>query len=117
MLLERCCIMVACGRNRLGSGHLLHQRCNTLGFSLLERCCITVACGRKRVREQTFVASTMQHTTVFVAGEMLHHGGMWEEEVSERMFVASTMQHTGFRGLRDVAGEMLHHGGMWEEEG
>ena len=30
-----------------------------------------------------------------VSGEcLLHHNGMWKEEVSERMFVASLMQHT-----------------------
>ena len=31
---------------------------------------------------------------------MLHHGGMWKEEVSERMFVASTMQHTRILRLK-----------------
>ena len=39
---------------------------------------------------------------------MLHHGGMWKEEVSERVFVASTMQRTRVSRLerccwRDVA--------------
>ena len=32
MSLERCCITVTCGRNRLASEIMLHQQCNTLGF-------------------------------------------------------------------------------------
>ena len=80
MFLERCCIMVACGRKREASRHLLHQRCNTLGF--------------RGWRDES--------------GEVLHHGGLQEEEVSERMFVALLMQHTRISRLercywRDVA--------------
>ena len=80
MFLERCCITVACGRKRLASECLLHQRCNALGF--------------RGWRD--------------VAGEMLHHSGMHKEEVSEQVFVASLIQHTRVSRLerccwRDVA--------------
>ena len=49
---------------------------------------------------------------------MLHHGGMWKEEVSERVFVASTMQCTRVSRLerccwRDVASRRHVKGTGW----
>ena len=58
--------MVECGRKRLASGCLLHRWCNRIGF--------------RGWRD--------------VFGEVLHHGGLWEEEGSKQTFVASMMQHT-----------------------
>ena len=56
-----------------------------------------------------FVALLMQHTMASKR-EMLHHGGMWKEEVGERVCVASLMQHTRILRLeicfwRDVASQ------------
>ena len=54
-----------------------------------------------------FVALLMQHTMASKQ-EMLHHGGIWKEEVGEHVHVASTMQHARISRLeicfwRDVA--------------
>ena len=94
---ERCCIMVECGRKRIASRCLLHQWCNKLWF-WGERCCITVECGRKRLSSRRLLHRWCNRIGFRgwrdVFGEVLHHGGLWEEEESEWTFVASMMQHT-----------------------
>ena len=61
--------------------------------------------------------------SLFKAGEMLHHGGMREEEVSERVFVASRWHTEGIGWRASICCivdathygfyvmEMLHHSG------
>ena len=61
-----------------------------------------------------FVALLMQHTMASKR-EMLHHGGMWKEEVGKHVHDASLMQHTRISRLeiclwRDVASQ-------WNAEG
>jgi hypothetical protein len=97
--LERCCITVECGRKRLASECLLHQRCIALGFrGWRDVASVPVACGKEEVSGEGLLHRWCKR-------EMLHHTGMWKEEVS-----GEGLLH------RWCKWEMLHHSGMWKEE-
>ena len=79
--------MVACGRKREASRHLLHRWCNTLGF--------------RGWRDES--------------GEVLHHVACSRKRLVSECLLHCWCNTLGFWGLRDVTGEMLHHGVMPKE--
>ena len=66
--------------------------------SRLERCYITATCERNRLAASVCCINDATHRDFEagdVSGEVLHHGGMWKEDVSERVFVASRWNAEG----------------------